>query len=64
VFQGVFCVGNGSGLAEKWTSVSPWMAALTLGAIVEEGEEEEASDEEDEDHAQVGRCRLPLSNPR
>jgi hypothetical protein len=26
--QGAFCVRNGSGLAEKWTTVSPWMAAV------------------------------------
>jgi len=31
--QGVFCIRKGSGLAEKWTSVSPWWVAAASGEL-------------------------------
>jgi hypothetical protein len=33
----VFCVRNGLGLAEKWTSVSPWFQAIRIAVNDELG---------------------------
>ena len=58
---GVFCVRNGSGSAEKWTNVSPWLEGAFVPAWIGFGHSFAAQDESDQ--AMVRRCRLTRSNP-
>jgi hypothetical protein len=68
--KGVYCARNGSGSAERWTSVSPSAedaredAAAATAAEAAAAAAAAAGVYDDDAIAMVGRCRSTLSNPR